>query len=41
MSGYTESGIVLQGVLDRGTPFIQKPFERDDLAAKVREVLDS
>ena len=35
--------IVHQGVLDRGVHFnfIQKPFSVDDLATKVREVLDS
>ena len=30
-----------QGVLDQGVQFIHKPFAVDDLAAKVREVLDS
>ena len=33
--------IVHQGVLDRGVHFIQKPYSVDDLAAKVRGVLDS
>jgi len=41
MSGYTANIIVHQGVLDQGVQFIQKPFSIDDLAAKVREVLDS
>ena len=40
MSGYTASIIVNQGVLDQGVHFIQKPFSVEDLAAKVREVLD-
>ena len=40
MSGYTASIIVNQGVLDQGVHFIQKPFSIEDLAAKVREVLD-
>ena len=41
MSGYTANIIVHQGVLDQGVHFIQKPFSVDDLAAKVRAVLDS
>ena len=40
MSGYTANVIAHQGVLDEGVDFIQKPFSRNDLAAKVREVLD-
>ena len=39
--GYTANIIVHQGVLDQGVHFIQKPFSVDDLAAKVRAVLDS
>ena len=41
MSGYTANIIVHQGVLDQGVHFIQKPFAVDDLATKVRGVLDS
>ena len=41
MSGYTDDTIVHQGVLDHGANFIQKPFSPDDLARKVREVLDA
>jgi len=41
MSGYTDNAIVHQGVLDSETPFIQKPFNARDLAAKIREQLDS
>jgi signal transduction histidine kinase/ActR/RegA family two-component response regulator len=39
-SGYTDEAIVRQGVLDRGIPFLQKPFSPQVLASKVREVLD-
>ena len=40
MSGYTDDAIVRHGVLDEGTPFLQKPFTPHGLAQKVREVLD-
>ncbi|MBS0469586.1 MAG: PAS domain S-box protein [Proteobacteria bacterium] len=39
MSGYTEDAIVHHGRLDQGVHFIQKPFRKPDLAAKVREAL--
>jgi two-component system cell cycle sensor histidine kinase/response regulator CckA len=39
MSGYTADVIAHHGVLDEGVHFIQKPFSRNDLAAKVREAL--
>ncbi|MFZ4440901.1 MAG: PAS domain S-box protein, partial [Syntrophales bacterium] len=39
-SGYTANVIAHHGVLDENVHFIQKPFSRRDLAAKVREVLD-
>jgi PAS domain S-box-containing protein len=41
ISGYTADIIAHHGVLDQGVYFIQKPFSRNHLAAKVREVLDS
>jgi PAS domain S-box-containing protein len=41
MSGYTNEGIVHQGVLERDTAFLQKPFTPNSLARKVREVLDA
>ncbi len=41
MSGYTANVIAHHGVLDEGVQFIQKPFSKPDLAAKVREVLDA
>jgi two-component system, cell cycle sensor histidine kinase and response regulator CckA len=40
MSGYTDNVIVHRGVLQQGVDFIQKPFNVQALAAKVREVLD-
>ncbi|MFH0782012.1 MAG: PAS domain S-box protein, partial [Pseudomonadota bacterium] len=40
MSGYTANVIAHHGVLDEGVNFIQKPFSMDDLAAKIRDVLD-
>jgi signal transduction histidine kinase len=39
MSGYTDNAIVHHGVLDSGTPFIQKPFGRGDLERKIRALL--
>ncbi|MBU1138994.1 MAG: response regulator, partial [Proteobacteria bacterium] len=41
MSGYTGNVIAHHGVLGNGVNFIQKPFLKQALAAKVREVLDS
>ena len=41
MSGYTADVIAHHGVLEKGVNFIQKPFSRKQLAAKVREVLDA
>ena len=40
MSGYTDSVIEHHGVLEEGANFIQKPFSPEDLAGKVRGVLD-
>ncbi|MEP6850065.1 MAG: response regulator [Acidobacteriota bacterium] len=40
-SGYTDDGIVRNGILAEDANFIQKPFTLDALAKKVRELLDS
>ncbi|MEX2200756.1 MAG: ATP-binding protein [Dongiaceae bacterium] len=39
-SGYTENAIVHNGRLDPGVHLLQKPYRRQDLATKVRAVLD-
>ncbi len=41
MSGYPGDVIAHHGVLDEGVNIIKKPFSTQDLAAKVREVLDA
>ena len=37
----TDNAIVHQGVLDEGTPFIQKPYAVSSLLTKVREVVEA
>lgn len=39
-SGYTENAIIHQGRLDPGVKLLSKPYRRQELAAKIREVLD-
>ena len=40
-TSYTRNAIVHNGVLDTGVSLISKPFSLEELAARVREVLDS
>lgn len=40
MSGYTANVIAHQGVLDEGVHFLQKPFSLEDMAVKIRNVLE-
>jgi CheY-like chemotaxis protein len=40
-SGYTENAIVDHGVLEKGVHFLHKPYRLTELAARVREVLES
>jgi CheY-like chemotaxis protein len=41
VSGYAESGIVHDGVVESDKNFLQKPFPPEELARKVRAVLDA
>ena len=41
MSGYTANVIAHQGVLDEGINFIQKPLSTQELALKIRTILDA
>jgi CheY-like chemotaxis protein len=40
-TGYARNAIIHQGRLDKGVDLITKPFAFADLAAKVRDILDS
>ena len=40
MSGYTDQVIGRHGIISSGTNFIQKPFAVNDLAGKIRNILD-
>jgi YesN/AraC family two-component response regulator len=41
MSGYTADVVSPDTIADNGTHFIQKPFSREELCSKVREVLSA
>ena len=41
MTGYTRDAIVHQGRLDSGINMISKPFSFEELASKVRQMLDA
>jgi response regulator RpfG family c-di-GMP phosphodiesterase len=41
ITGYTDNAISHHGVLDSNIDFLQKPFSREGLIRKAREVLDS
>nr|WP_319495021.1 PAS domain S-box protein [uncultured Desulfobacter sp.] len=41
MSGYPDNAIACHGVIDENISFIQKPFNKNDLLVKVRQVLDN
>ncbi len=40
-SGYTDDAVVRHGVLDTNLNFLQKPFTINEVASKVRELLDA
>jgi CheY-like chemotaxis protein len=40
-TGYTRNAVVHNGILDPGVAFIPKPFTVEDLAVKLRAVLDA
>jgi DNA-binding LytR/AlgR family response regulator len=40
-TGYTRNAVVHNGVLEAGVELIDNPFTLEDLAARVRDVLDA
>jgi CheY-like chemotaxis protein len=41
MSGYTDDVILHRAILKPGIAFLQKPFSKEELAARIREVIDT
>jgi two-component system cell cycle sensor histidine kinase/response regulator CckA len=41
LSGYTDSGVLPQGLLNAGEHFLQKPFTNDTLTNRVRSIMDA
>ena len=41
MSGYTDNAVLNNGILQKEVAFLQKPFTAEQLATRVREVLDA
>jgi two-component system cell cycle sensor histidine kinase/response regulator CckA len=41
MSGYTEDVVIRRGGFARGAAFIEKPFDSQELAASIRQLLDN
>jgi two-component system, cell cycle sensor histidine kinase and response regulator CckA len=39
MSGYTDDDLTRRGLLERGIPFLEKPFSPQDLTRLVQDVL--
>jgi two-component system cell cycle sensor histidine kinase/response regulator CckA len=40
MSGYTEDVVIRRGGFTRGSAFIEKPFDSQELASSIRQLLD-
>jgi PAS domain S-box-containing protein len=41
MSGFANDDVIRRGLLEPSRPFLQKPYTPDDLAQKIREVLEA
>ncbi len=41
ISGYTENAIIHEGRLDPGVQLLSKPFRREDMARRIRAILDA